>query len=347
MIIASQLRPGTVLKVGQDLLKVVESSSQVGQGKMPGSVHAKLRNIHQGTYKELRWRPEDRLEDVELEKQEMEFLYADADSGVFMNPVTFEQVSIPLPAIGPAASYLKPEMKLSVEFYQGEPVNIGFPAIVEMRIESTAAPSAAGQHAQAGHFGKRGRGHGAAIHQEWRPGEGGSGNGPIRRPGANGRQETLMSLEAGAGCLKCRLITLPHRQRYTLLSGFPDPGVCPEQPAVGIERTIEAALVEQNQVWIVPGAVKLKARPFVPRAHKAVVPGPPVNVQFHRLSVGAGADMPWQVAPDSYLVVFAARRTQFAPPGHAGTARVDGRTSPARRVIRLKPDVESVIAARG
>ena len=140
MVIASQLRPGTVLKVGRDLLKVVESTYHVGQGKMPGSVHAKLRSIHQATYKELRWRPEDRLEDVELKKQEMEFLYADGDSGFFMNPVTFEQVSIPLPAIGPAASYLKPETKLPVEFYEGEPVNIEFPAIVEMSIESTAAP---------------------------------------------------------------------------------------------------------------------------------------------------------------------------------------------------------------
>src|SRR6516162_4919705 len=127
MIIASQLRPGAVLKLGEDLFKVVESTFHVGQGKMPGSVHAKLRNIRKGTFKELRWRPEERLEDAHLEKQDMEFLYSDADSVTFMNPTTYDQVSVPLEAIGATEKYLKPEMKVPVEFYDGQPVSIIFP----------------------------------------------------------------------------------------------------------------------------------------------------------------------------------------------------------------------------
>ena len=138
MIIASQLRPGTVLKLGEDLLKVVESTYHIGQGKMPGSVHAKLRNIRKGTFKELRWRPEERLEDVQLEKQEMEYLYSDADSVTFMSPTTFDQVWVPLESIGTAEKYLKPEMSVPVEFYEGQPVSIVFPAIVEVKVETTA-----------------------------------------------------------------------------------------------------------------------------------------------------------------------------------------------------------------
>ena len=61
MVLASQLRPGMVLKMGEDLLKVIESTYHVGQGKMPGSVHAKLRNVRKGALKELRWRPEEKL----------------------------------------------------------------------------------------------------------------------------------------------------------------------------------------------------------------------------------------------------------------------------------------------
>ena len=140
MIIASQLRPGMVLKMGGDLLKVIESDYHVGQGKMPGSVHAKARHVLKGTFKELRFRPEDRLEDVALERQDMEFLYSDADSAVFMNPTTYDQVSIPLEAIGAAEKFLKAEMKVPVEFYEGEPVSIVFPSIVEMQVTSTAQP---------------------------------------------------------------------------------------------------------------------------------------------------------------------------------------------------------------
>ncbi len=140
MVLASQLRPGVVLKMGDDLLKVVESTYHVGQGKMPGSVHAKLRDVRKGTFKELRWRPEEKLDDTNLEKLEMEFLYSDADSATFMNPVTFDQVSIPLEAIGAATRFLKPEMRVPVEFYRGEPLSIIFPEIVEVKVESTAQP---------------------------------------------------------------------------------------------------------------------------------------------------------------------------------------------------------------
>ncbi|PYV22978.1 MAG: translation elongation factor P [Acidobacteria bacterium] len=140
MVLASQLRPGMVLKMGEDLLKVIESTYHVGQGKMPGSVHAKLRNVRKGALKELRWRPEEKLEDTQLEKQDMQFLYSDADSATFMNPTTFEQVSIPLEAIGTATNFLKPEMRVPVESYEGEPLSIIFPEIVEVKVETTAQP---------------------------------------------------------------------------------------------------------------------------------------------------------------------------------------------------------------
>jgi elongation factor P len=129
-----------VLKIGGDLFKVVESAFHVGQGKMPGSVHAKVGSVLKGTFKELRFRPEERLEDTQLERQDMEFLYTDADTATFMNPNTFEQVSIPLEAIGAAQKYLKPEMRVPVEFYSGLPVSIVFPPLVELKVESTAQP---------------------------------------------------------------------------------------------------------------------------------------------------------------------------------------------------------------
>ena len=140
MMIASQLRPGAVLKIGEELFKVEECVYHLGQGKMPGSVHAKLRNVLKGSFKELRWRPEERLDDVLLEKQEMEFLFSDADSATFMNPDTFDQVSIPLESIGPAQRFLKVEMMIPVELYEGTPISIVFPPVVETKVATTAQP---------------------------------------------------------------------------------------------------------------------------------------------------------------------------------------------------------------
>jgi elongation factor P len=140
MVIASQLRPGMVLKIGEDIFKVIESTYHVGQGKMPGSVHSRAQHVVKGTLKEFRFRPEEKLEDTQLDKHAMEFLYTDVDSVTFMNPDTYEQVSIPLEAIGAAARYLKPEMSVPVEFYNGQPVSIVFPEIVEAKVVTTAQP---------------------------------------------------------------------------------------------------------------------------------------------------------------------------------------------------------------
>ncbi len=140
MVIASQLRPGTILKIGDDLLKVIESAYHVGQGKMPGSVHAKLQSVRKRTFKEVRFRPEERLEDAQLVKQQMEFLFSDADSATFMHPETFEQVSLPLETIGPALNFIKAGMEIPVELYEGQPVSIALPPVMEVRVASTSQP---------------------------------------------------------------------------------------------------------------------------------------------------------------------------------------------------------------
>ena len=140
MVNASDLRAGMVVKIDDEPYYVAEADYHIGQGKMPGSVHAKLRDVLKGTTKELRFRPEERLEETALERQEMEFLYSDADSATFMNPQNFEQVSIPLETIGPGHTFLKTEMVVPVEFYNGRPVTVLLPETVELTVETTVPP---------------------------------------------------------------------------------------------------------------------------------------------------------------------------------------------------------------
>jgi elongation factor P len=140
MVNASDLRTGMVIKIGDEPFSVVEAAYHIGQGKMPGSVHAKLRDVLKGTAKELRFRPEERLEETALEKREMEYLYSDADFATFMDPQNFEQVSIPLETIGPGRTFLKTEMTVPVEFYNGQPVSVLLPQTVELAVETTVPP---------------------------------------------------------------------------------------------------------------------------------------------------------------------------------------------------------------
>lgn len=141
MIVASQLRGGMAVRVEGELYKVLEADYHAGGGKMGGVAHTKLRNMRTGTLWERRFRADEKLEDLSLERQTMQFLYSDADHCYFMNPNTFEQVEVSRQVIGPAEKFLQPEMKVPVEFFEGQAVSIQFPDIVEQRIAATAPPA--------------------------------------------------------------------------------------------------------------------------------------------------------------------------------------------------------------
>jgi elongation factor P len=140
MVLASQLRAGMAIRHEGQLYKVLIADYHPGQGKMGGVNHARLKNLTTGTLWEHSFRSDLKLEDVPVEKQSMDFLYSDAGECYFMNPDTYEQVSVSESVIGPQARFLRPEMRLPVEFVEGRPVSVVFPEIVEIRVADTAPP---------------------------------------------------------------------------------------------------------------------------------------------------------------------------------------------------------------
>lgn len=140
MVLASQLRAGMAVRFEGQAYKVLLADYRPGQGKMGGATHARLRNLGTGALWEHSFRSELKLEDLPVEKQSMGFLYADADACYFMNPASFEQVAVPVSLVGAQARFLQPELKLSVEFVEGEPVSVLFPDIIEARIAETTPP---------------------------------------------------------------------------------------------------------------------------------------------------------------------------------------------------------------
>ncbi len=141
MVLASQLRAGMAIRHDGQTFKVLAAEYHPGQGKMGGVTHARLRNLSTGTLWEHSFRSDLKLEDLAVEKQPMDFLYSDEDQCYFMNPDTYEQVSIGIRVVGEQqARFLKPEMRVPVEFVEGRPVSVLFPDIVEVQVADTAPP---------------------------------------------------------------------------------------------------------------------------------------------------------------------------------------------------------------
>jgi elongation factor P len=140
MVIASELRSGMLVRFEGQVYKVLQVDSKAGAAKMGGVVKAKLSNVLSGRELEHHFRPQERLEESELDRHNMEFLYSGEDGVTFMNPVSFEQVEIPREMLGSAEPFLQPGMSLPVEFFEGKPVNVILPQFVEVKVATTAPP---------------------------------------------------------------------------------------------------------------------------------------------------------------------------------------------------------------
>ena len=141
MITASQLRIGMAIKFEGQRYKVVAAEYHGGQGKMGGATHTRLQNLDTRTFWEHSFRSELKIEEIALEKQALEFLYADGGQCCFMNPETYEQTEVAREFVGePQAGLLETGMKLSVEFLEGRPVSVLFPDVLEVKIVDTAPP---------------------------------------------------------------------------------------------------------------------------------------------------------------------------------------------------------------
>jgi elongation factor P len=137
MVLGSALKTGKILHIEKNLYKVLVTEYHMGGGKMGGLVHVKLKEVRTGLLLEKKFKPDEKLEEVDLERKTLEFLYEDANGYTMMNPDSFEQIQLNQSLIESFAPFLKPNMRLPVEFLDGEPVNVVFPEWVELEVVST------------------------------------------------------------------------------------------------------------------------------------------------------------------------------------------------------------------
>ena len=134
---ATRLKKGMLIKVDQDLFRVLELQ-HVTPGNLRGFVRVKLRNIRNGAMSDQKLRSEDTLDRATLDEREMQYLYKDGDDYCFMDTSSYEQVHISSEVLGDSVNYVKPEMTIHVEFYGSEPVGIELPPAVDLKVLDTA-----------------------------------------------------------------------------------------------------------------------------------------------------------------------------------------------------------------
>jgi elongation factor P len=134
---SSELKPGNAIRLDNQLY-VVRSTEHVKPGKGPAYVQAKLKSVPGGSVADKRFRANEEVEQVTLDRREMEYLYTDASGHVFMDQETFEQVTVTDDLIGEAMSYLKPNTNITVLMHEGNPISYELPSVVDLKVTDTA-----------------------------------------------------------------------------------------------------------------------------------------------------------------------------------------------------------------
>lgn len=136
MLSATQLRPGMVIKFNNELFSVFKMEHRT-PGNLRGFVQVKMRNLRSGSQIEHRFSSEDRVEKAIMDEHEMEYLYDDGEFFYFMNTENYEQMHFTKDTLGDAVSYLIPQLKVTVEFYEGKPISVELPPSVDMTVVET------------------------------------------------------------------------------------------------------------------------------------------------------------------------------------------------------------------
>ncbi|MFA5479593.1 MAG: elongation factor P [Candidatus Muiribacteriota bacterium] len=136
MIIASELKKGQIIKFNGKLLVVVDTQF-VFQGRGSSMLQTKLRDIETGTVMNNRFSTSDKIEDIQLERRDVEYLYSTGDEYVFMDTSNYEQISLSEEILDDAIMFLKENMVIQIQFHEGRPVGIDLPITVALKVTYT------------------------------------------------------------------------------------------------------------------------------------------------------------------------------------------------------------------
>lgn len=148
MISTNEFRTGLTIEVEGDIYTVVEFQ-HVKPGKGSAFVRSKLKNLRTGAVIERTFRAGEKLPKAHLERREMQYLYKEGDSYVFMDNESYDQVSLQSEQLGEGVKYLKENMNIFLLSYNGNLIGVDLPNFVELEVVE-AEPGLRGDTATGG-----------------------------------------------------------------------------------------------------------------------------------------------------------------------------------------------------
>lgn len=132
----SDIRKGLKVLMDGNPYTIVEFQF-VKPGKGAAFTRTKFKNLLTGAIFEKNIRSGEKLEPANVEEKDMQYLYKDADDFVFMDPESYEQVTIAAEIVGDDHDLLKDNINVAVLFFNERAVGVTLPNFVVLRVTGT------------------------------------------------------------------------------------------------------------------------------------------------------------------------------------------------------------------
>ena len=134
---AVEIRVGNLLEWDKRVWRVLKCYHVHVGGRGGAFMQVEMKDIESGTKTNQRFRTEDKVERAFVEPRDMEYLYQDGDSYVFMDKQNYEQLSLSADFLEGQSGFLLPNTDVQINFYNGRAIGVELPPSVVLTIMDT------------------------------------------------------------------------------------------------------------------------------------------------------------------------------------------------------------------
>jgi elongation factor P len=135
--LANDLRKGMAIKYNGNTAIVLEVHHRT-PGNKRAFVQAIIRYINTGNSADVRLGSTDKVDLVDIERKQLEFSYQDHNGYHFMDPETYDTITLLDNLIGDSKDYLVENLEIQVLYADGKPVQVELPASVSLKVIESA-----------------------------------------------------------------------------------------------------------------------------------------------------------------------------------------------------------------
>jgi len=133
---AGEIRVGMLLEYKNDLWQVLKTQ-HVKPGKGGAFAQVEMKSLNKNTKLNERFRSSENVEKASIDEINHNYLYEDEISYFFIEPKSFEQISLKKDIVGEKGRLLSENLEVNVCFYNNLPIFVNLPNHVTCKIKNT------------------------------------------------------------------------------------------------------------------------------------------------------------------------------------------------------------------